>query len=126
MATCYDSLLAASGLSGLALGGCRHIHTGWGLSYWATSARSAEWQHLSCRRPAFRRGEKVRRPCVECGAFLLCPIIPVAVGRPNAAIKCYAEGSGDFLTPPPPAEKAAARQEQAWKSCTRKRVPEPP
>jgi hypothetical protein len=38
------------------------------------------------RRPAFRRGEKVRRPCVECGAFLLCPIIPVAVGRPNAAI----------------------------------------
>src|SRR5262252_5032884 len=39
--------------------------------------RSAEWQHLSCRQPAFRRGEKVRRPCVECGAFLLCPIVPL-------------------------------------------------
>jgi hypothetical protein len=38
MATCYE-LLAASGLSGLALGGCRHIHTGWGL--WATSAQVA-------------------------------------------------------------------------------------
>jgi hypothetical protein len=36
-----------------------------------------EWQPLSCRQPAFRRGEKVRRPCVECGAFLLCPIVPL-------------------------------------------------
>ena len=24
-----------------------------------------------------RRGEKVRRPCVECSAFLLCPIVPL-------------------------------------------------
>jgi hypothetical protein len=38
--------------------------------------------------------------------------------RLGAVLKRYAEGSGDFLTPPPPAEKAAARQEQAWKSCT--------
>jgi hypothetical protein len=26
---------------------------------------------------AFRHGEKVRRPCVECGAFLLRPIVPL-------------------------------------------------
>jgi hypothetical protein len=29
------------------------------------------------RQPAFRRGEKVRRPCFECGAFPLCPIMPL-------------------------------------------------
>ena len=32
---------------------------------------------LSCRQPAFRRGEEVRRPCVERGALLLCPIMPL-------------------------------------------------
>jgi hypothetical protein len=31
----------------------------------------------SCKQPAFRRGEKVRRPCVECCAFLLRPIVPL-------------------------------------------------
>ena len=43
----------------------------------ATKLFDHEWQHLSCRQPAFRCGEKVRRPCVECGAFLLCPIVPL-------------------------------------------------
>ena len=43
-----------------------------------TPARIARfYQHLSCSQPAFRCGEKVRRPCVEGGAFLLCPIMPL-------------------------------------------------
>ena len=29
------------------------------------------------KQPAFRCGEKVRRPCVECGALLLCPVVPL-------------------------------------------------
>src|SRR5262249_48197580 len=48
-----------------------------------SSPRSAEWQHLYCSQPAFRCGEKVRRPCVECNAFLLCPIVPLI--NPNYA-----------------------------------------
>jgi hypothetical protein len=39
--------------------------------------RSAEWQHLALSQPAFRCGEKVRRPGVESGAFLHCPIMPL-------------------------------------------------
>src|SRR5262249_27206303 len=46
-------------------------------------ARSAEWQHLYSSQPAFRCGEKERRPCVECSAFLLCPIVPLI--NPNYA-----------------------------------------
>ena len=78
-------------------------------------------QHLSWRQLAVRRGEKVRRPCVECSAFLLCPIIPVAwVGQtpPLRLGAVLTEVSGDFLTPPPPAEKAAARQDQAGHAST--------
>ena len=32
---------------------------------------------LYCKQPAFRCGEKVRRPCVECSTFLLSPIVPL-------------------------------------------------
>src|SRR5262249_25000008 len=47
---------------------------------------------------AFRCGEKVRRPCVECSAFLLCPIVPLI--NPNYASPTSAQmiqhGLGDF------------------------------
>ena len=44
---------------------------------WATAAARCRRFH-ACRQPAFRRGEKMRRPCVECGAFLLCPIVSLS------------------------------------------------
>ena len=49
-----------------------------GQYFWLHLAwvRPTEWQHLSCRQPAFR-GEKLRRPCVECGTLLLCPVVPL-------------------------------------------------
>ena len=36
---------------------------------------SAEWQYLPAVQPTFRHGGKMRRPCVECGALFLCPIV---------------------------------------------------
>jgi hypothetical protein len=48
------------------------------------SARSAETATAFLHnRSTFRRGEKVHRACVECRAFLLCPIVPLV--DPNYA-----------------------------------------
>src|SRR6516165_4675668 len=57
-------------------------------------------RHLSCNQPAFRHGEKVRRPCVECGALFLCPIVPLI--NPDYASSASAQmvqhRLGDFET----------------------------
>jgi hypothetical protein len=55
-----------------------------------------EWQHLSCRQPAFRGGEKVRRPCVECCAFLLCPIVLNPDYASSASAQMVQHRLGDF------------------------------
>jgi len=48
----------------------------WRVVLYLAYVRSAEWQHFALSQPAFRRGEKVRSPGVESGAFLRCPIMP--------------------------------------------------
>ena len=56
----------------------------------------------TCRQPAFRHGEKVRRPCVECGAFLVTSIeaasrLTVAIERVAAALLIEEEGQQRIL-----------------------------
>jgi hypothetical protein len=45
-----------------------------------------------------RHGEKVRRPCVECGAFLLCPIVPLIYSdyASSASAQMVQHRLGDF------------------------------
>ena len=52
-----------------------------GLGYISPEPAQAEWQHLSYRPPDFRRGKKVSRPFVECGALFLCSIMPLIESR---------------------------------------------
>src|SRR5262245_10945346 len=70
------------------------------LYFWLHAAwvRPTEWQHLSCRQPAFRRGEKMRRPCVECCAFLLCPVVPLIYSdyASSASAQMVQHRLGDF------------------------------
>jgi len=73
-----------------------------------------EWQHLYCSQPAFRCGEKVRRPCVECSAFLLCPTVPLI--NPNHASAASAQmikhRLGDFETHAEPLQPCRKRPAQ--------------